>query len=111
MNHSTLHLTLSEAPFQVMVTGEKTIEFRKPSDWIKSRLFNSNGTRKEFDVVKFTHGYKKNAPFFISIFNGFDTCKKKSLGKYSNGLEVSIEEGDILIYLGEILSSGNLKKN
>jgi len=60
-------------------------------------------SRLHLTLSEAPHGYKKNAPFFISIFNGFDTCKK-SLGKYSNGLEISIEEGDIL-------SSGNLKKN
>jgi hypothetical protein len=33
-----LHLTLSKLPFEVMATGEKTTEYRKPSKWILSVL-------------------------------------------------------------------------
>jgi len=105
-----LLLTLSEKPFEVMVTGEKTIEFRKPSDWIKSRLFNKDGSRKEYDAVKFVNGYGSDKPFFVAIFNGFDTSEDKyKCHLYSNGLNVPVERGDFQIYLGEIIKKGNLK--
>ena len=106
----TLHLTLSEKPFQVMVTGEKPVEFRKPSDWIKSRLFNKDGSRKDYDVVKLVNGYGKDKPFFIAIFNGFDQASEDSIQTYSNGLEVNIEENDFRIFLGDITKKGNLKQ-
>jgi len=111
----TLLLTLQSKPFQVMLSGEKTVEFRKPSDWIKSRLFNKDGSRKEYDVIKFVNGYGEDKPFFVAIFDGFDNFTRGKYNEcanqliYSNGLEVILEEGDFQIYLGNILKKGNLK--
>lgn len=103
----TLHLTLSARPFEVMVTEEKGLEFRKPSDWIKSRLYG-----KEYDFVKFTHGYGKNKPWFISEYEGYFIADSSDDGdeyKYSNGLKVKVEAGDYVIMLGQVVDSGNLK--
>ena len=47
-----LHLTLKKPQFQVTISREKRHEFRRPSDWIKSRLVN-----KSYDFIKFTNGY------------------------------------------------------
>lgn len=54
---STLNLSLHKLPFDVMLTGEKDKEYRKPSKWIVSRLYNKDGTLKKYDVVKFVNGY------------------------------------------------------
>ena len=40
-----------------MVTGKKTIEYRRPSKWIKDRLVD-----KEYEVVKFVNGYGDDKP-------------------------------------------------
>lgn len=106
----TLFLTLSKEPFDVMVTGEKQIEFRKRSDWILSRLFNKDGSKKKFDVVKFTNGYGKDKPFFIANFKGVDQAATSNVHTYSNGLKVYCKRFDLRIYLGEIIKKGNLKK-
>ena len=53
-----LKLTLSKLPFDVTVTGEKTIEYRKPSKWILSRLKG-----KHYRKIWFTNGYGKTRPF------------------------------------------------
>lgn len=120
-----LHLTLSKAPFEVMVTGEKKQEFRKPSKWIESRLvhkyferlLNENRlvTSKEYDLVKFTNGYGAHRPYFIAEYKFFKRHSpffEEFKKVYSNGLEVHIESGDYIIHLGEILEIGNyeLKK-
>lgn len=110
MKHKILNLTLSKKPFEVMITGEKKVEFRKPSDWIKSRLFNKDGSRKDYDVVKFVNGYGKDKPFFIAIYNGFATALERTGKHYSNDLSVLVEPGDFQIYLGDIIRKGNLKK-
>jgi hypothetical protein len=68
----TLHLTLHKAAFDVMVTGEKKLEFRTPSKWINSRLFNKDGTKKHYDYIKFTNGYGSDKPYFVCEFKGFD---------------------------------------
>ena len=50
---STLKLSINKKAFDVMVTGEKTEEFRDESKWIMSRL------KKDYDFVQFTNGYGK----------------------------------------------------
>lgn len=106
----TLNLTLSKKPFEVMASGEKLIEFRKPSKWIQSRLLTKEELRKDYDVVKFVNGYGKDKPFFTALFLGFDTAREDSVQTYSNGLKVTVNKGDVLIYLGDIIQKGNIIK-
>ena len=111
MAMKTLLLTLSKLPFDVMVTGEKKEEFRKNSKWIRSRLFNHDNSEKDYDVIKFVNGYGPDKPYFICKYLGFLDCYMDcDVRRYSNGLEVSgIGPGDIIIYLGDIIETGNLK--
>jgi hypothetical protein len=100
-----LHLTLSKIPFEVMVTGEKQEEFRKNSDWIRSRLFE-----KEYDYIKFANGYGSDKPYFICKYEGFMECYMNvAERKYSNGLSITgIGKGDFIIYCGDIVERGNI---
>jgi hypothetical protein len=97
-----LHLTLKKLPFDVMVTGEKIIEFRKPSKWIISRL------QKQYDVIKFTNGYGKDKPYFIAKYAGYGMERVGRSFKYSNGLTVYSGIETVKIYIGEIIEKGNL---
>lgn len=118
-----LILTVSEKPFWVMVTGEKTDEFRKDKEsktgkyWMRSRLYNQNilrtptmpdGVKKDYELVKFTLGYGTYKPYFFTEFKGFDVAETKQTIRYSNGLEVVVEVGDFIIHLGDVLETGNL---
>lgn len=103
-----LHLTLKKTPFEIMVTGEKTHEYRQPTKWIKSRLLNINGTPKEYDVVKFTNGYERDKPYFAATYLGFEIAQKNYFVKYSNGLIVRVLKGDFRIKLGAIVRIGNV---
>lgn len=100
----TLLLTLSKKPFQVMVTGEKTIEYRKPSKWILSRLKG-----KDYDYVKFVNGYGNDKPYFVAEYKGWTQNTLPYNLSYSNGLNVVTESGDLFIYLGKVIEKGNLK--
>lgn len=103
MNQKTLLLTLPKEPFDVMVTGEKRLEFRKPSNWILSRLFYKDGTKKEYDLIKFVNGYGNDKPYFFCQFKGFyhsPINRIKKTYSYSNGLSVTPEENDVVIILG-----------
>jgi hypothetical protein len=102
----TLKLTLSKKPFEVMITGEKTEEFREVKKWTTSRLYNKDGSKKEYKYVKFTNGYGKDRPYFICIFN------RTYIGnhikrKYSNNLNLSFENEIYVIELGEIIITKN----
>lgn len=99
----TLYLTVHKKAFEVMITGEKHEEYRKPSKWIISRLFDKNMQPKKYDVVKITNGYKKDSPYFIAEFHGLSNWKITTDLYFSNGLKVQIEPGDIIIKLGKKL--------
>jgi len=107
-----LHLTLSKKPFEVMVTREKTDEFRGDSMWIGSRLYHSEarfGQKKHYDLVKFVNGYGDDKPYFIAEYRGFDRAIETTRFEYSNGLVVVVLRGEYIIHLGKIIETGNLK--
>ncbi len=87
-----------------MVTGEKVDEFRKPSDWIRSRLFHKDGSLKHYDVVKYTNGYGKDKPTFTCKYNGCYVATVDEEHTYSNGLTVAVQEGDFIIMNGDVLN-------
>ena len=98
----TLRLTLKKDAFEVMKTGEKMMEFRKPSLWIMSRLFvNANPAQgmKPYDTVLFTNGYGKSRPSFERKYDGLARVTEAREYVYSNGLVVQAENGDIIIWL------------
>lgn len=85
-----------------MVSDNKKCEYRKPSKWIKSRLFG-----KEYDFAKFVNGYGNDKPYFIVEYKGYFTSENESTQTYPN-LVVVVEAGDIIIRLGKIVERGNL---
>lgn len=109
-SNRTLHLSLKKEPFSVMVTGEKQEEFRKNSDWIRSRLFDKDDNERKYDYIKFVNGYGADKPYFICKYEGFMECYLNvSERKYSNGFSIAgIGKGDFIIYFGEIVERGNL---
>ena len=110
-----LHLTVSAEPFEVMHTGEKQVEFRKDSDWIRSRLYNKDGTAKVYDYVKFVNGYGKDKPYFITIYRGISKhFNKRGFAEvydtiqYSNGLRIDTRDWDYSVHFGKIVEVGNI---
>jgi hypothetical protein len=105
-----LHLSLKKEPFQVMITEEKPIEFRKDTEsgWIRSRLLTPNGDKKEYDGVLFTNGYGNDKPYFIAEYRGFTFAQHDFTEQYSNGLNVEVEQGDFQIFLGKVVKKGNV---
>ena len=96
-----LRLTLKKQAFNVMVTGEKTVEFRKPSFWIMSRLFkNGNPAEglKEYDEVLFVNGYGDDRPRFTRKYKGARFSRIQRKYTYSNGLVVDVDPNDIIIF-------------
>ena len=97
-----LHLTLKKPQFKVTITGEKTSEFRRPSQWIKSRLID-----KKYDFVKFTNGYGSNKPSFLCKCLGWRYATRASY-TFSNDLVVNVDETYFEILLGEIVQVKNV---
>ena len=115
-----LVLNVEHKWFELMVTGEKTHEYRKPSKWIKSRLWKNVNTRagsipcyisKEYVAVKIISGYGNTRPYFIAKFRDHLENITLYTEEYSNGLQVKVEPRDIIILLGEILKIENYDLN
>ena len=104
---NTLTLALKKLPFDVMVTGEKSREYRKPSKWIKSRLYNKHGAQRQYDFVKFVNGYGAHRPYFVCEFLYFFESSEIENIQFSNGLVVEVERGDFVIALGEIIEKSD----
>ena len=85
-----------------MVEGTKTQEYRKPSNWIKSRL-----EKKEYQFIKFVNGYGNDKPFFVCEYKGYKIAEKSQIAEF-DGHQVNIEIGDYIIDLGKVIDSGNL---
>ncbi len=100
----TLKLTVHKNWFNLTLTGEKKEEYRKPSDWIKSRLIG-----KEYDNVELTNGYGTEKPYILIGYKGYRISTENFTVKYSNGSTVDVEIGDIIIALGGILNTGNIQ--
>jgi hypothetical protein len=88
-----LKLTVKKEWFDLMVTGEKTIEIRNPSKWIMSRLKN-----KLYNHIQFTNGYRTDSPKFIAEYMGYGTEVKETKHQFSNGSSIISKPGDIVIF-------------
>ena len=73
-----LHLILMKEPFDKILSGVKTIEYRDKTDYWKTRLEN-----KKFDLIKFRNGYQKNARVMLVEHKGMNITDRYeiSLGK------------------------------
>ncbi len=103
-----LQLNLKSLPFNVMLTGEKKVEYRDIKKWMNTRLFHKDGSPKQFDEVRFTLGYGSSQPYFICKFSGLKKVRNVSK-KYTNGLEVRFKGLRWAIRLGKITKTGNIK--
>lgn len=105
----TLYLNVTQQAFDVMVTGDKKFEFRRPSPWIMSRVKDEHGNPKFYDQVKIVAGYGSNRPFFIADYKGlFEFSLDAMILDWSNGLHWELRTGDVVIMLGEIKEVGNI---
>ena len=104
----TLQLNLRAQPFEVMLTGEKQVEYRLIKKWMNTRLFHKDGSPKQFDEVRFTLAYGARQPYFNCKFRGLKKVRNVSK-KYTNGLEVKFRGMRWAIQLGEITKTGNIK--
>ena len=100
-----LVLSLKKEWFDLMVAGKKRIEYRVPSEWIKSRLHDGKTNVKyKYDTIKFTNGYGSTKPQFVCKFKGFDIASEAETVKFGKSI-VSVKKGTYKIRLGNILST------
>lgn len=103
---NALRLTLEAAPFELMFWGVKQLEFRKPSQWIESRILN-----RYYSHVHFINGYGGKRPYFIAKYNGFNRAEIAYQHTYCNGFTVNVEPGDYILEIGNITQRGQYNEH
>ena len=103
-----LFFNLKTEPFKVMVTGEKNEEYRKIGKWMNSRVYNKDGSERKYDFVKFVLGMGSDKPFFVCRFEGVKKVDRFNK-TYSSGHQVTFENEQYAVMLGEVLKKGNLE--
>jgi hypothetical protein len=100
-----LRLTLKKAPFDVMLSGEKKHEYRRPCDYIISRL------RRDYDYYVFYNGGYTGGdlPWIAFKAEGWDVASEPANLEFSNGLQVAVAYHDFILHLGDLVATGNLK--
>jgi len=96
MEMKTLHLTLKEEWFKMILRGIKKEEYREIKPYWDVRLEGRN-----YDVIKFTWGYGGDKPYMIVKCNGI---YKDGVGNPDWGWDGPC----YIIKLGKIIESGNI---
>ncbi len=96
---ATLKLSVNKLAFIVMVTGEKTEEYREESKWILSRL------KKDYDFIQITNGFGSDRPVFVAEYLGYSIVSDVDK-VYSNGL--SVKGNKVVIRFGKIIDKRNV---
>ena len=94
-----LHLTIKYKWFVEIAEGRKPYEFREVKPYWTKRLFNSDGTAKEFDEIHIRNGYTMDRPFIRSQWWGFH------IRSYDNGECYAIDVGDIIEVRSKVLKT------
>lgn len=101
-----LQLNLKTEPFNVMVSGEKNVEYRDIKQWSNSRLLNKDGSTRHYDLVRFTLGYGATKPYFVCKYKGLTKASNVSQ-VYSNGFKIDFDDERWCLLLGDVVEVGN----
>lgn len=113
----TLNLTVTKQWFYMILSGEKTEEYRELKEYWQNRLMHYEiAERNSFALIKrhtdykaythiqFRNGYAKNAPTMIVECNGI------TIGKCRPEWSGNMEGDHFIIHLGKILETKNIQK-
>lgn len=100
-----LHLTLKKKWFDLIASGQKTIEYREMKLYWIRRLIGKN-----FDCIEFRNGYGKDVPKLTielkekALRTGEQILSDSiSIFRPKNGEEISIDKEYILLILGKVI--------
>jgi len=83
-----LHLTLHRKWFDLIAAGRKVTEYRQDDEYWHKRIFNDDGSNKNFDEIHFRNGYGNHRPLMVVEFM-FAFVTHASLCVCANGEELS----------------------
>lgn len=85
---TSLRIVIKQPWFNEIAAGTKKTEYRDEKPFWHARLFNKDGSRKEYNFIEFINGYNPDSKRMITEYKGF-----------------SIRNGKYHIKIGRILKS------
>jgi hypothetical protein len=82
----TLKIVIKGEWFDKIAAKEKVIEYRDITPFWRSRLYDKEGNKRDYEFIEFINGYNKDARRMITEFKGFEK-----------------KDGYFQIYVGEII--------
>ena len=86
-----MFIVLEKQYFDVMVSGEKTVEYRKKIPYWEQRLTDGHGQPKQFDYVEFQCGFTHPLPRFRAAYLGFSIVNEHQQ-EWSNRSRVDFKD-------------------
>ena len=97
--NNTLHLTIKKKWFDMILSGEKTEEYRDIKPYYHLRLIG-----RDYDTAVFRNGYARDAPSLTIELKAI----RFGTGKPEWGAEVNKKY--FVLYLGKIINKKNINK-
>lgn len=102
-----LFLTIKTVYLYHMISGEKTVEYREPSDFILSRLYDEYGTKKfsqpkNISHILFQAGYNPDSPRMLIELKGWVYGNEK-YPENINASKFPVDRYSVNLLLGKIL--------
>lgn len=96
-HYKILHLTIKKRWFDMIASGEKKEEYRDIKPYWNIRLFNKDGSVRDYDIVKIRNGYSPDSPFIYVEFKGLKEKEGREEWGAASGVKYyCIQLGDIL---------------
>ncbi|MBU2538096.1 MAG: ASCH domain-containing protein [Proteobacteria bacterium] len=96
-----LNLTLKKKWFDLIASGQKTVEYREFKPYWVSRLMANGAIRQDFTEVHFRNGHSRNAPFIRVKLHSLTVYRNDFIAPM-HGEEITADKY-FLISLGPVL--------
>jgi len=95
-----LYITLHRKWFDLVASGEKTVEFRQATPYWRARLLDERGNVKRFDEIHARNGYRSTDPLVVvqhlgGIVTDASACDPRH-GEELDGMTICLALGSVL---------------
>jgi len=75
MPMETLRIIIECEPFDKILAGTKTVEYRNVGPFWTSRLYDKEGNKRHYDRIEFVNGYNVDARKMVTVPGFFNKAR------------------------------------